>query len=168
MDGGGGGGGASFIYLVRACDSVDVRRAEADARFLVLQWSKNQGRIPLVIGAGGGGLGGGNVIDDEQQHGKGMAVNRLGVTGTEYGKNSAGAGGGWSESNGTWREVTGGSLIQGALGGKACGVNFDNHGTGGFGGGGGGCATGGGGGGFAGRCRGACLEQSPNERNFQL
>lgn len=64
--------------------------------------------------------------------------------------NFIGAGGGWTESNGTWREVTGGSFVQGAVGGKACGQSLDLHGAGGFGGGGGGCRTGGGGGGFAG------------------
>ncbi|KAK6622943.1 hypothetical protein RUM43_008795 [Polyplax serrata] len=128
IDDGGGGGGATFVFL----------------------WSQKNGRIPLIVGAGGGGLGGGTYADDGSQHGKGVDVSRLGVTGSENGNNSAGAGGGWTESNGTWREVTGGSFVQGAVGGKACGQSLDLHGAGGFGGGGGGCRTGGGGGGFAG------------------
>lgn len=66
-----------------------------------------------------------------------------------------GAGGGWLESNATlWREVTGGSVFQGAIGGKPCGqAVYDAHGAGGFGGGGGGCITGGGGGGYAGKIK---------------
>lgn len=48
-----------------------------------------KGRKPLAVGAGGGGLGKGDV-NDGQQHGKDMDVNLLGVTGSEYGNNSAG------------------------------------------------------------------------------
>lgn len=48
------------------------------------------------------------------------------------------------------KQVMGGSLQAGAVGGKACYNSTDHRGDGGFGGGGGGCANGGGGGGFSG------------------
>lgn len=64
----------------------------------------------------------------------------------------AGAGGGWKKyPGGEAPKVSGQSLIEGSIGGKACYQSTDGAGDGGFGGGGGGCKSGGGGGGYSGR-----------------
>lgn len=66
----------------------------------------------------------------------------------------AGAGGGWKKNSDLLSPeiaaVTGLSLLEGSIGGKACYESTDGAGDGGFGGGGGGCKSGGGGGGYSG------------------
>ncbi|XP_008194070.1 tyrosine-protein kinase receptor isoform X2 [Tribolium castaneum] len=132
-DGGGGGGGATFLFLR----------------------NKSRQYIPIAVAAGGGGLGLGRFIDTGRQHGQAINMSKPPFTGRMYGKNSAGAGGGWKMFPGIvnvgHKQLMGRALLDGGgIGGRACYNSTDDRGYGGFGGGGGGCRSGGGGGGFAG------------------
>ncbi|XP_025192296.1 ALK tyrosine kinase receptor-like isoform X2 [Melanaphis sacchari] len=138
LNGGGGGGGGSFVFT----------------------GSREEGYLPLVIGAGGGGLAHGPFKDDRSQHGNGTNMRLPAITAPSFGENPAGAGGGWAPGNYTEdKKSTGSALLGtggfgsdgGGVGGLACYKSRGNtKGFGGFGGGGGGCVAGGGGGGFTG------------------
>ncbi|XP_067007644.2 leukocyte tyrosine kinase receptor isoform X2 [Anabrus simplex] len=127
--GGGGGGGASFVFMINK-NGTEI--------------------VPVLIAAGGGGLGEGKSVNDGRQHGHGVNPDRKPLTGTEFGMNSSGAGGGWKSTNPNPRHVTGMALLEGGIGGSACNTRKLDEGQGGFGGGGSGCKTGGGGGGYSG------------------
>lgn len=95
--------------------------------------------MPLIIASGGGGLGIGR-FNDDFQHGRGIeddVENRTGHVIDDEEKN-AGPGGGWLDNDDPTMNLTGMSLLSGAIGGLAC-YQRGNHGHGGFGGGGGGC-----------------------------
>lgn len=130
-DGSGGGGGGSFVFLLN-----NAREP-----------------VPILVAGGGGGLGVGT-FNDDIQHGRGMEdiyENRTGKV-FDFLERRAGAGGGWMDNEETSlssSNMTGASLLSGAVGGIAC-YQRGIHGFGGFGGGGGGCTKGGAGGGYAG------------------
>ncbi|XP_050297012.1 tyrosine-protein kinase receptor isoform X2 [Anthonomus grandis grandis] len=129
IDNGGGGGGGTFLFLR----------------------NRTKSSIPIAVAAGGGGLGLGRYFDNDKFHGQGLKK-VVPVSGSSFGLKGAGAGGGWKNPPGVVSHypMTGGSLVMGGIGGKACYTSYDGKGDGGYGGGGGGCRNGGGGGGYAG------------------
>ncbi|CAI6355297.1 unnamed protein product [Macrosiphum euphorbiae] len=68
LNGGGGGGGGSFVFT----------------------GSREEGYLPLVIGAGGGGLAHGPFKDDRSQHGNGTNMRLPAITAPSFGENPAG------------------------------------------------------------------------------
>nr|CAH7767694.1 unnamed protein product [Callosobruchus chinensis] len=133
-DTGGGGGGGTFVFM----------------------FNRLKEKIPLAVAGGGGGLGIGRFsIDNVLQHGQAINMSRPPYTGQMSGlRFGGGAGGGWAMYTGLTaplnKDMSGGALLSGAIGGKACYNSTDQRGDGGFGGGGGGCKYGGGGGGYSG------------------
>ncbi|CAH1983529.1 unnamed protein product [Acanthoscelides obtectus] len=134
-DTGGGGGGGTFVFM----------------------FNRLKEKVPLAVAGGGGGLGIGRFsIENVLQHGQAINMSRPPYTGQASGlRFGGGAGGGWAMYTGGLtsplnKDMTGGALLSGAIGGKACYNSTDQRGDGGFGGGGGGCKYGGGGGGYSG------------------
>nr|CAH7767886.1 unnamed protein product [Callosobruchus chinensis] len=126
-DTGGGGGGGTFVFM----------------------FNRLKEKIPLAVAGGGGGLGIGRFsIDNVLQHGQAINMSRPPYTGQMSGlRFGGGAGGGWAMYTGLTaplnKDMSGGALLSGAIGGKACYNSTDQRGDGGFGGGGGGCKYGG-------------------------
>jgi len=55
-----------------------------------LKGSREEGYLPLVIGAGGGGLAHGPFKDDRSQHGNGTNMRLHAITAPSFGENPAG------------------------------------------------------------------------------
>lgn len=99
-DGAGGGGGGTFVFLLNEANVA----------------------VPLIVAGGAGGLGIGRYLDDDLQHGRGIELDRLEVSGQRHGEmnRTGGPGGGWRSADHSITHGNGASLLEGGIGGEPC------------------------------------------------
>ncbi|KAL4127258.1 hypothetical protein QTP88_011437 [Uroleucon formosanum] len=93
LNGGGGGGGGSFVFTVK-CPFLVGHGPETNVEQQTFRTrhccgSREEGYLPLVIGAGGGGLAHGPFKDDRSQHGNGTNMRLPAITAPSFGENPA-------------------------------------------------------------------------------